>query len=141
MELISEEREARLAELWASADDYTEVAFLAAMDALVDELPADSTVAAHERAGFRDSTGHPDLAVPLYRQALARGLDGSRRREATIQLASSLRNLGQAGESVELLKAEAQRGSDTLDDAVRPFLALALIHWTRDANGRPSQLR
>ncbi len=42
----------------------------------------------------------------LYRQALAGGLSGIRRRRATIQLASTLRNLGQIDESIALLEAE-----------------------------------
>jgi hypothetical protein len=41
--------------------------------------------------------------VPLYRQALAVGVQSVRRRRAVIQLASSLRNVGQAAESVALL--------------------------------------
>jgi hypothetical protein len=84
-------------------------------------------VAAFERASSLDSTGHSDLAVPLYRQALDLGLSGVRRRRAVIQLASSLRNLGQAPQSVSLLRAELLAGSDDLDDAVRAFLALALV--------------
>jgi hypothetical protein len=70
--------------------------------------------------------------VPLYRRALELGLDGDRRREAVIQLASSLRNLGQASESVVLLTAERQRQSDDLDDAVNAFLALALVDTGRE---------
>jgi hypothetical protein len=41
-------------------------------------------------------------------------------------MASSLRNLGQPEESVALLRAELEAGSDHLDDAVRAVLALAL---------------
>ena len=41
-------------------------------------------------------------------------------------MASSLRNLGRADESVRLLRAEREAGSDHLDDAVSAFLALAL---------------
>ena len=80
-----------------------------------------------ERGGAYDSGGQPDLAVPLYRQALAGGLSGERRRRAVIQLASSLRNLGRAPDSVALLRAELDADSDPLDDAVRAFLALALV--------------
>ncbi|MGZ3527241.1 MAG: tetratricopeptide repeat protein [Vulcanimicrobiaceae bacterium] len=53
-----------------------------------------------ERAGARDSTGHPDLAAPLYKAALDAGLVGERRRRAIIQMASSLRNLGNPQEAV-----------------------------------------
>ena len=124
--------EQRVSELWASIDDHSEKEFLARMEQLVAELPADSSVAAFERAASLDSTGHSDLAVPLYRQALGLGLHGERRRRAVIQLASSLRNLGQASESVALLTAERDVESDDLDDAVSAFLALALVDTGRE---------
>ena len=116
-----------MAELWASADAHTEEELVARVEALAAELSADSPVAAFERAGSFDSTGHPELAVPLYRQALEHGLGGGRRRRAVIQLASSLRNMGHAAESVALLTAERDAHSDELDDAVSAFLALALL--------------
>src|SRR5829696_4882382 len=124
--------EQRLADLWALIDTLSEAAFLSRMEQLVAELPADSAVALFEQAAAFDSTGHSDLAVPLYRQALERGLNGLRRRRAVIQLASSLRNLGQAAESVALLTAERDAGSDELDDAVDAFLALALVDTGRE---------
>lgn len=122
----------RLALLWASIDDLREDDFLAAMEKLVAELPADDPVGLFEHASAFDSTGHPDLAVVRYRQALERGLSGQRRRRAVIQLASSLRNIGCAEESVALLTAELDAGSDDLDDAVRAFLALALTSVGRE---------
>ena len=128
----SAEWEQRLANLWASIDDLSEEAFLQKMERLVAELPANNAVAAFERAGSLDSTGHSDLAVPLYRQALELGLEGQRRRRAIIQMASSLRNLGQAAESVALLTAERERESDDLDDAVSATLALALVDVGRE---------
>ena len=124
--------EQQVADLWASIDDHSEEAFLARMEVLAAELPADSPVAAFERAASLDSTGHSDLAVPLYRMALARGLSGQRRRRAVIQMASSLRNLGKAPESVALLTAERDAESDDLDDAVSAFLALALVDTGRE---------
>ena len=124
--------EQRVDDLWASFDDHGEDEFLARMERLAAEQPADSAVAAFERAAAFDSTGHSDLAVPLYRQALDQALEGERRRRAVIQLASSLRNLGQAAESVELLTAERNAGSDDLDDAVSAFLALALVDVGRE---------
>jgi tetratricopeptide (TPR) repeat protein len=124
--------ERRLSELWASFDDQGEEEFLARMEELAAELPADSAVAAFERAGAFDSTGHSDLAVPLYRRAFELGLESDRRRQAVIQLASSLRNLGHAEESVALLIAERDAGSDDLDDAVNAFLALALVDAGRE---------
>ena len=123
----------RLAAAWNAIDSYEEGEFRALIDALVvDEPPA---VADFERASAWDSTGHPDEAVSFYRSALAAGLTGSRRRRATIQLASSLRNLGAAQEAVALLSAELSAPVDgaaaTLDDAVRAFLALALVDVDR----------
>ena len=124
--------EARVAALWASFDELSEDEFHARMDALVAELPDGSAVGLFELASAQDSTGHSDRAVALYREALAAGLGGSLRRQATIQLASSLRNLGEADASVGLLRAERERDSDELDDAVAAFLALALADTGRE---------
>jgi hypothetical protein len=124
--------ELRVSALWASLDDRTEADFLAAIEELVAERPADDPAAVFEHAAALDSTGHPDLAVPLYRQALDLGLSGLRRRRAVIQLASSLRNLDRAAESIALLTPELDAESDELDDAVRAFLALALVDAGRE---------
>ena len=124
--------ERRLALLWAAIDERPEDEFVTAMEALVAELPDDDPIGPFEHASALDSTGHPDLAVGGYRQALAGGLSGQRRRRAVIQLASSLRNLGRAEESVALLTAELDAASDDLDDAVRGFLALAMASVGRE---------
>jgi tetratricopeptide (TPR) repeat protein len=124
--------EERVAAVWASIDRRSEEDFLTLVESLASELPEDNAIAAFERASAFDSTGHPDLAVPLYRQGLERGLTGERRRRAVIQLASSLRNLDQPHESVELLAQEMNAGSDNLDDAVRAVLALALADVGRE---------
>ncbi len=126
------EWEQRLADLWASLDEHSEEAFLTRIEQFVTGLPADSAVALFERAAALDSTGNSDLAVPLYRQALDIGLQAERRRRAVIQLASSLRNIGRAHESVALLTAEREVESDDLDDAVSGFLALALVDTGRE---------
>jgi hypothetical protein len=123
----SEDWERRLRELWAAMDDLDEPAFLARMAALVAELPPDSAIGTFEQACAFDSMGHSDLAVPRYRRALEIGLTGIRRRRAVIQMASSLRNLGQPATSVELMRAERAMPSDELDDAVSAMLALALV--------------
>src|SRR5215216_6756033 len=106
------EWEQRLADLWASLDELSEEAFLTNMEQLVAELPADSAVGIFERAGSLDSTGHSDLAVPLYRQARALGLPGQRRRRAVIQLSIFFLNVAATTESVALLTAERERDSD-----------------------------
>jgi Flp pilus assembly protein TadD len=125
------EWEQRLSDLWACMQDYGEEEFVTRMEELVAELPANNAIGIFERAGSLDSTGHSDLAVPLYRQALEFGLPGQRRR-ATIQMASSPRNMGQASASVALLTAERERESDDLDDAVCAALALALVDVGRE---------
>ena len=122
----------RVDEAWASFDERSNDDNAALFDQLANELPAGSPVGWFERASVQDATGHEDLAVPLYRQALELGLGGDRRRQAVIQLASSLRTLGRADESVAMLIDEAAADSDELDDAVRAFLALALVDLGRE---------
>ncbi|MER7441261.1 tetratricopeptide repeat protein [Micromonospora avicenniae] len=129
---ITSDWERRSAELWASIDDHDPEDFLRRIDELAAELPDGHPVAVFERASALDSTGHSDRAVPLYREALRNGLSGIRRRRSVIQLASSLRNVGRAEESVELLTAERQQPSDELDDAVSATLALALTSVGRE---------
>ena len=124
--------ENRMAVLWDGFDDHAPDDFVAGVERLAAELPPEDAVGLFERASAHDSTGHPDTAVPLYRAALNAGLAGLRRREATIQLASSLRNLGHAGEAANLLADELHASSDALDDAVRAFLALALVDLGRE---------
>lgn len=128
----SAEWERRLAALWVAIDDYSPEQFRTLIGAMAAQLPADSAVGLFENAAAYDSTGRSDLAVPLYRQALGLGLTGERRRRAVMQMASSLRNLGRPEESVALLTAEMTAGSDHLDDAVRGFLALALVDTGRE---------
>jgi tetratricopeptide (TPR) repeat protein len=124
--------ERRVADVWATFDERTDEENRALVDALAAELPDGSAAASFERACAFDSTARSDLAVPLYRDALDRGLGPERRRRAVIQLASSLRNVGEAEESVRLLAAELVREPDELDDAVRAFLALALSEVGRE---------
>ncbi len=141
-----DEWERRVAEVWSSFDDVedtptAEAAFRAGVDVLVAELPAGRPEAPFERACAFDSTGHPDRAAVLYREALAGGLTGLRRRRATVQLASSLRNLGRSTESLALLSAELDAPSDELDDAVAGFLALALADVGREREAVSVALR
>lgn len=124
--------EQRIAQAWAAIDDTPPDAFVDRIEQLAAELPPQHAVGLFERACAQDSTGHPDAAVPLYRAALTQGLSGLRRRRATIQMASSLRNLGQPEQAASLLTAELDAPSDELDGAVRAFLALALADLGRE---------
>jgi hypothetical protein len=122
---------ARVAAFWATADDERADEAVAGMRALVAERPADDPRALYELASAHDFVGREAEAVPLYRAALDGGLDPQHRPLAVIQLASSLRNVGEAREAVALLEGLP-------DDAHAPgrdaFLALAL----HDA-GRPTE--
>ncbi|MFG2309629.1 tetratricopeptide repeat protein [Streptomyces sp. NPDC048566] len=135
---MNEDWEARAEAAWATFDSYEEdraAEFRAVIDALVAELPDDSPLGPFERACAWDSTGHSDRAVPLYREALARGLAGYKGRRARIQLSSSLRNIGRPEEGVQLLTPELVAPSDELDDAVRACLALCLADLGREREG------
>lgn len=128
--------EQRNAALWTKLEDLPEHDFLAAIDVLCAELPGGDPVVAFERGAARDSAGHSDQAVPLYREALGAGLTGLRRRRASIQLASSLRNRDALDETLALLRGELDAPSDGLDDAVAGFLALALADAGREGEAR-----
>lgn len=131
---MNDDWEKRMAAVWGRIDEYGEERageFRELVDELVGELPDDSPVGPFERACAYDSTGHSDQAVPLYEEALARGIDGYRRRRTVIQLASSLRNTGRVTEGIALLTPELDAEHDELDDAVRAVLALCLIDADR----------
>jgi tetratricopeptide (TPR) repeat protein len=121
---VTEPWAARVAEFWQRADDKQPDQMLAAMGELVGERPKGDPEALYEWASVHDFLGRESEAIPLYRAALRGGLDGARRSQAVVQLASSLRNVGNAEAAVELLET-----SETDDDAApasRAFLALAL---------------
>ncbi|REJ04708.1 hypothetical protein DY023_14085 [Microbacterium bovistercoris] len=106
------------------------------IDALAMERGMHEPVAQFERAGARDAAGLEGEAEVLYRLALSGGLDESRRAQATIQLASTLRNLGKVDEAVRMLREERERGGE-LADAASAFYALALAS-AGDATGAAS---
>lgn len=124
--------EQRVAEVWARIDAAPPEAFRALISALAAERGNDDPEGLFERASSHDSTDQEAAAAPLYERALAQGLTGIRRRRAVIQLASTLRNLGQPERSLEFLEAEMKRPSDMLDDAVSAFLALAYCDLGRE---------
>ncbi len=98
-----------------------------AIDELVAERDHNDPEALFEAAGARDYAGLETEAEPLYRRALENGLDAALRPRAIIQLASTLRNLGQLDESIALLEQQLHEHPD--DEWTGPtaaFLALAL---------------
>lgn len=128
----------RIDAAWSRLDAMPPEAFVDMIDALADERPVGDAAALFERAAARDSTGAEAGAENLYRTALATGkLDAYRRVRATLQLASTLRILGQLAESERLLTGElaareAAGGVHVLHDELRSLLALTWI-----AQGRP----
>ncbi|WP_418959700.1 tetratricopeptide repeat protein [Streptomyces tritici] len=129
----------RVAALWAALDAYEPADFRARVAELAAERPADDAPALFEQGAAHDSTGLPAEAVAYYRRALDLGLTGLRRRRAVIQLASSLRNLGQPERGAALLTAERAIPADRLDaderalaGAVDAFLGLCLADTGRE---------
>jgi tetratricopeptide (TPR) repeat protein len=112
--------------VWAD-DSLTDQDRIARIDALAAELDEGDARGLFERAGARDSAGLETEAEPLYRRALAGGLDEYNRARAVIQLASTLRNLGRIDEALGMLREEFDRGPEApLHDAAAAFYALAL---------------
>ncbi|MDQ1178035.1 tetratricopeptide repeat protein [Microbacterium sp. SORGH_AS_0421] len=119
--------QSRVDAVWAD-EALSPEAVIERIDALAAERPADDAVALFERAGARDSAGVEDEAEQLYRRALELGLDDERRTRATIQLASTIRNLGKTAEALAMLEAEYEREPHgPLHDAAAAFYALALV--------------
>lgn len=98
---------------------------------LADRYPDSPRVALH-LAGAYDSAGREEEAVAPYRAALEAGLDEEDDLRARIQLASTLRNLDQSQEAVEILTLVCQEHPK--HRAARAFLALALT-----SAGHPDQ--
>lgn len=114
---------------WDRFDGDQPEAMRAALAAVLPHL--DPARADYERASLHDSLGEEAAAAPLYRAAIAAGLDADIRDQAIIQLASTLRNLGEFDEAIALL--EHHPASTGSGDAARAFLALALHDAGRES--------
>jgi len=124
---MADEWEARVSAVWATASELSDDEVLAAIDDLVAEKGESDAAAAFEAASVRDYLGLEPEAEPLYRRALELGLDEVRLPQAVIQLASTLRNLGDADEAIDLLTDWlADNDEHALGDAAKAFLSLAL---------------
>ncbi|MGI9017358.1 MAG: tetratricopeptide repeat protein [Euzebya sp.] len=122
----------KLEQVWSELSDRSSDDFVRAIEGIVADPAVPPERKAFEMACAHDSTGRSDLAVPGYRDALNSGLTGYEGRRAKIQLASSLRNLGQFSESLEILDEESTDVGDGLDDAVTVFHSLALVDVGRE---------
>lgn len=114
----------RIAAFWNQADDERPAAMWAALEPLLAERPEGDGAAAFERASLHDMLGEEHAAIPHYRAAIDAGLDPERQGYASVQLASTLRNVGELDEAVALL--EPLRSDERLGAAARAFLALTL---------------
>ncbi|PCE14145.1 hypothetical protein AUC47_05770 [Microbacterium sp. SZ1] len=127
----------RIDDVWADASG-EEVGddTIARIDALAAERGSDDARAEFERAGARDSAGRPAEAVALYRRALELGLDAEHRPQCVIQLASSLRNLGDYDQALEVITAERELLADgPYRDAIATVHALILASAGKPATG------
>ncbi|KKX96797.1 tetratricopeptide repeat protein [Microbacterium sp. Ag1] len=127
----------RIDEVWddATGEEVSDDT-ISRIDALAAERGPDDARAEFERAGARDSAGRPAEAVALYRRALALGLDGEHRPQCVIQMASSLRNLGEYDEALAVIRAEEELAPDgPYRDAVACVHALILASAGRPAEG------
>ncbi len=124
---MTDDWDERIAAVWAD-ETLSDEEVVARIDALASERPHDDARALFERAGARDSAGVEAEAEPLYRAALAAGLDDERRPQAVIQLASTLRNLDRTDEAIRMLRDELDREPPSpYRDEAAAFLALALV--------------
>ena len=124
---------ARVAAVWDSAEEQGDDVLLERIDALVAERPADDPEAAYEAASVRDAVGMEADAAIRYRHALDLGLGEHRRRQAFIQYASTLRNLGRFDEALALLDRLEPDGE--LADAASAVRALVLVSAGRPVEG------
>lgn len=122
--------QSRVAAFWDSFDDSDPERMLTGMRTLIGERPEGDGLALAEWGGVHDALDRGAEAVEPYRLALAAGLDAEHEHQITLQLASTLRNLGQHDEAIELLE---HLDAPELGDAPAVFLALAL-----HSAGRPN---
>ncbi|QLD13030.1 tetratricopeptide repeat protein [Microbacterium oleivorans] len=124
---------------WREAEDKEPARLGAELDRLLADHPVSDAVAAYERGSLHDFLGEEAAAIPLYRAALDAGLAGERRSACIIQLASSLRNVGDPSGALALLHRFPD--DDPLVDAARAFEALALFSDQKPAPALRTALR
>lgn len=115
--------QARVDAFWNDFDDSDPERMLSLMRGLVDERDADDPVALAEWGGVHDALGLEEDAVGPYRSALAAGIEPELEHQVMLQLASTLRNLGEHAEALDLLE---RLDAPELGDAPAVFRALTL---------------
>ncbi|MFS0854318.1 tetratricopeptide repeat protein [Microbacterium sp. 179-I 3D4 NHS] len=127
----------RIDDVWAdAAGDLDDDDVIARIDALAEERGRDDARAEFERAGARDSAGRPEEAIELYRRAMQLGLDEEHRPQCVVQLASSLRNVGEHEAALDVIRAEQEAHPDgRYRDAIATVEALVLASSGRPAHG------
>lgn len=114
----------RLATFWSQAAGRAADELRTDLDDLLDGLAVEPARAVFERASLHDFLGEEDAAVSLYRAALDAGIGQPQRTQALVQVASSLRNVGDASAAVAILRSIP--ADDPLHADAQAFLALAL---------------
>ena len=119
---MTDDWQRRVDAVWAA--DLPDDVLLAEVSALAEELDDGDARRWFELAGAHDSTGHEVEAAAHYERALSLGLGPEQHAQATVQYASTLRNLGRPDAAIELLERLPRLSPvGTARDA---FLALAL---------------
>ncbi len=96
---------------------------IAYFGALLADYPDDPR-SYYEYGGAFDSAGREHEALPLYQQALDKGLSGDYLPKLYLQWASTLRNVGQTTEAITMLEKASSEYPDRA--SLKFFLALAL---------------
>jgi tetratricopeptide (TPR) repeat protein len=115
--------EALIAEGIALETEATAEEAVAYFKALAQRYPHHARVQ-FEAGGAHDFAGYEAEAIPLYRRAIELGLGDDDLLKVTVQLGSSLRNVGAHDEAVATLRAGCERYPR--HRALRAFYALAL---------------
>lgn len=108
----------------ALENDGTETEAIAYFQELVAQYPDNARVQ-FETGGAYDFAGQEAEAIPHYRRAIELGLSDEDQLRVAVQLGSSLRNVGEYAEAVQILTDAVKRFPQ--HRALRAFLALALV--------------